>query len=300
MKVSFIICYSSSWPMTKFDSQSWPQPDKELDKNILTQTNNLIDQINSIPIQKEIILIDNSGDFSSPHNHNNLKILEGLGALWKKYNGSVENVKQQLTGQLNILKISDKIEYDITKNDQAQITALAYNQGIVAATGDYIIMQYNDTKYLFDTYSKETVIWDALKMLMENNYEYLSIDKKSVKNKNFKEYNDRVEYCADCYWFLCKKEFFTKHFIWIDWNRGDNNHLATYTCQNKNLKYKHLPGFYEGSDNVENKFWYEYFRNRYNYDTDGIRFHLLNNKPFIAHLKGGTGLKKLISNDFIL
>ena len=161
-------------------------------------------------------------------------------------------------------------------------------------------MQHNDTKYLFDTYSKETVIWDALKMLMENNYEYLSIDKKSVKNKNFKEYNDRVEYCADCYWFLCKKEFFTKHFIWIDWNRGDNNHLATYTCENKNLKYKHLPGFYEGSDNVENKFWYEYFRDRYNYETNGIRFHLLNNKPFIAHLKGGTGLKKLISNDFIL
>ena len=300
MKVSFIICYSSTWPMTKFDKKCWPQPDSELDKKILIQTNNLISQINTIPIKKEIILIDNSGDFISPHNHKNLKILEGFGALWKKYNGSVKGVKGELTGQLNILNISDKIEYDITKNDQAQITSLAYNQGIVAATGDYIIMQHNDTKYLFDTYSKETVIWDALKMLMENNYEYLSIDKKRVKNKDFKEYNSKVEYCADCYWFLCKREFFSKHHIWVDWNRGDDNHLATYTCENKNLKYKHLPGFYEGSDNVENKFWNEYFRYRYNYETNGIRFHLLYNKPFIAHVKGGTGLKKLKRDDFIL
>jgi len=45
MKVSYIICYSSTWPMTKFDPTSWQEPDLELDKKILNQTNKLLQQI---------------------------------------------------------------------------------------------------------------------------------------------------------------------------------------------------------------------------------------------------------------
>ena len=298
MKVSYIICYSSTWPMTKFDPTSWQESDLELDKKILNQTNKLLQQIYTIPGEKEIILIDNSGDFILELNNKNLKIIEGFGALYKKFEGDKNKIKLQFNEELKIFNISDKIEYNIFKNDQAQITALAYNQGIAAATGDYIIMQHNDTKYLFDDYSKETVIYDAVKMLIENDYEYLSIDKKELKSTNFREYNKKVKYCADCYWFLCRRDFFTKHNIWIDWNRGDNNHLATFTCANKNLKYKHLPGFYEGPSKFESKFWADYFHSRYNYKTNGTRFHLLYNKPFLEHMKGGTGLRKLKDNDF--
>ena len=66
MKISFIICYSSTWPMSIFDSKSWSEPDLELDKKILDQTNNLIKQILSWKhLNKEVILVDNSDDFIS-------------------------------------------------------------------------------------------------------------------------------------------------------------------------------------------------------------------------------------------
>ena len=40
MKISFIICYSSTWPMTVFDKEAHPEADKELDKKILKQRTN--------------------------------------------------------------------------------------------------------------------------------------------------------------------------------------------------------------------------------------------------------------------
>ena len=45
MKISFIICYSSTTPMTIFDKKSWPKPNIELDKAILKATNKLLSQI---------------------------------------------------------------------------------------------------------------------------------------------------------------------------------------------------------------------------------------------------------------
>ena len=67
------------------------------------------------------------------------------------------------------------------------------------------------------------LIKDAVSTLEENNYEYITIDKRPLKDATFKGMN----YFADCYWFLCRKDFYTKHNIWVDWCRGDNNHLAT-------------------------------------------------------------------------
>ena len=65
MKVSFIICYSSTKPMTIFDPSSWKKRNSELEEKILLSTNNLIKQILTIPIDKEILLMDNSGDFKT-------------------------------------------------------------------------------------------------------------------------------------------------------------------------------------------------------------------------------------------
>ena len=42
---------------------------------------------------------------------------------------------------------------DYTEDNEfhaAKSTAMAYNHGLTLASGDYLILQHNDTKYLFD------------------------------------------------------------------------------------------------------------------------------------------------------
>ena len=288
MKVSFIICYSSTWPMTVFDKISWPEVNKELDSRILKQTNYLLKQIESIPINKEIILLDNSDDFVLERHINDCKVVKSFGSC-KSEQEAIDLFKPIVEHY----KISDKIDYDIKWNDQAQITSLAYQHGVYLSTGNYIVQQHNDTEYLFDFYSKESIILDAIKYLEENDYAYLSIDKKAVKECNFPEYNSQVKHCADNYWFLCRQGLYESTNSWIDWLRGDSNHLVTFACENNNLKYKHLPGYYENENKPEQKFWFNYYRLRYNLDNE-CRYHELYNKPFLRHHKGGTGLRSLL------
>ena len=47
---------------------------------------------------------------------------------------------------------------------------------------------------------------------------------------------------ADCYFFLCKKEFFNGYF---DWKYGDSNHSATLKCLKENKKFLHLKDTYD-------------------------------------------------------
>ena len=162
---------------------------------------------------------------------------------------------------------------------------MAYNHGLTIATGDYFIIQHNDTRYLFDNFDSYTLIYEFISELEDGKYEYITIDKKPPKNTS----PDGYDYFADCYWFLCRKDFYYKHNIWVDWIRGDNNHLATITCKDKGLKYLHLPGFYGTKETNKREFF-----KKYNYNTNEGRLHTFNDKPFLIHRKGGTGLHRIL------
>jgi len=285
MKVSFIICYSSSKPMTIFDPDIWKKVDKKLDEQILFSTNKLIKQILSIPVEKEILLMDNSGDFKTDIIHKDLIITKSHGS-W-----SDEEFDKNKSIFSNI---RDKIHYEFIKSNQAETTALAYNHGLAIATGDYTIISHNDIAYLFDYYSKDSIIKDLINHLEDNNLEYITIDKKPRKASSPEGY----EYFADCYWFLCRGDFYKKHNIWVDWCRGDNNHLATIICIEKKLPFQHIPGYYE-TGGIERENQNHFIKTNYPLLFEkSINFHIFNNKLFLAHTKGGTGLKRLNSKRY--
>ena len=129
------------------------------------------------------------------------------------------------------------------------------------------------------TYEKE------LKQRKRRPEEKITIDKKPPKGVSPKGY----DYFADCYWFLCRGDFYSKHNIWVDWIRGDNNHLATITCYDKGLKYLHLPGFYETKETNRKK-----FLKQHNFNLNVGNLHTFNDKPFLIHRKGGTGLYRIL------
>lgn len=282
MKISFIVCYSSTKPMTVFDSKSWPVRDSNLDQIVSQSTNKLIKQILEIPVEKEVLLMDNSGDFITDIIDKDLTVIKTHGS-W---------TDSEFKENLHLFEnIKDRIVTTFKSNDQAQTTALAYNHGINIATGDYIILQHNDTQYLFNEYPKDKVLPDAIKLLEDNNYEYLSIDKKPSKETSPKG----IDYFADCYWFLCRGDFYKKHNCWVDWGRGDNNHLATIRCYEKKLPYLHLPGFYEGHYKPEGEEFKKQIKLKYpQFNNTSRNIHTLNDIPFLIHCKGGTGLKNFI------
>jgi hypothetical protein len=258
MKISFIICYSSTWPMTVFDNRSWPESDLELDKKILYQTNTLIKQILSFKhLNKQIILVDNSDDFVP-------EVID--------------------PAQLKIVKGTK-----ITSNsNQAKVTAEAYNIGMSYADGTHYILQHNDTQYLTNYYHPNDLFVDLVKTLDEFRLEYITIDAKPSKISDQDE-----NFYADCYWFLCKSDFYKKHDIDVDYLNGDNNHQATITCLQKGLKFLHLPGYYELNGLGMN----HTIHLRRNYSglvrlTGNV--HSFLNTPFLYHYKGGTGLKNLL------
>jgi hypothetical protein len=289
MKVTFIVVYSSTEPNTIYDPKSWPHRDRELEDVILEGTLSLLNQISTIPIDKEILLMDNSGDFPDDFHCDDLKVVKAYGS-WSDIEMS-EN-------KFIFDSIDDIIPDKMSNSNATTSTSLAFQHGVILSTGDYIIMQHNDTEYLFDYYDKAEVILDAIELLEKNNYEYITIDKKRIKNKDYIEWNDKIEYYADCYWFLCKSDFYKKHNIWVDWTRGDTNHLSTITCVNKGLKFLHLPFFYEGDEIlIENDTKQKLIEFNSNYPelkTTGKNYHLLNDIPFLAHCKGGTGLRRFL------
>ena len=266
MKVSFIICYSSTWPMTVFDKECWPEPDLALDKKILKQTNNLIKQILGFQgMNKEVILVDNSDDFvcelSGKDADDHLRIIKRR----KHYSERIDDT-----------------------NNQAKVTAEAYNIGLSYVTGTHICIQHNDTQYLTQYYPYGELFVDLDKTLNDFDLEYISIDAKPGKVPN----QEGTIY-ADCYWFFCRHDFYLKNNIDVDYKKGDNNHQATITCIEKDLKFLHLPGFHEVVGLGMN---YKIHLRR-NYPglsrLDG-NVHSFLDIPFLYHYKGGTGLKSLI------
>ena len=261
MRISFIICYSSTWPMTVFDKRDWPEIKPDLDQAILSHTNKLIDQILSVDLNVEIILIDNSGDFKLNTDDDRVKVLDGL-----------------------------KVITNLEKRNQAEVTAMAYNLGIEAATGDYFIIQHNDIWYLDNYYPMHKLLTDAIGLLEEDNLQYITIDAKPKKKVAELE----GSFFADCYWFLCRNNFYSKHNIDIGYELGDNNHDATKICREKNLKFLHLPGYYEVGLG-------RYYRDTLRKNYPGLNriknnIHSFNEIPFLVHVKGGTGLKNFINH----
>lgn len=303
MKVSFIIVYSQT-----FDKE---YRSEDFTKKIKIVTNKLISQIESIPIEKEIILMDNDGDFTPFDDFKNLKIIKSIGS----YLDSYENLKYFIDDNIewlsNIKDINlndNSVKWFFSTMNEAVMTAIAFQHGIHQVNGDYIILQHNDTEYLFNYYSENEIIHDVINYLEDNNLEYITIDKKRIKNTDYTEFTDKIEYYADCYWFLCRSDFYSKHGIWVDWIRGDNNHLATVHCVNNGLKFEHLPGYYEMSTDEYKQEYTEYLNTMFDkypdlkmkvrLDDNRKNLHSFDGVPFLLHYKGGTTLRKISKMKF--
>jgi hypothetical protein len=265
-KISYILVWADTNSLNRIDPNHY-EKNKKVDDELLKHTLELIQQILEMN-PHEILIMDNEGNFPKQDNPL-IKVIPS----YQTYDFTKER-----PDWLNKINIDDY--YEDTHMTHAKCLAMAYNHGIIESSGDYLVLQHNDTKYL-PNFSMR----DMLVELISKDYEYITIDKKQVKLKELEKY----EYFADCYWFLCRKEFYSKHNIWVDWMKGDNNHLATITCFDKGLKYLHLPGFY--GTNETNK--WDFFK-KYNYNTKEGRLHTFKDKPFIIHRKGGTGLYRVL------
>ncbi len=264
-KVSYILVWSDTNTMNRNDSKSY-NVDEKVNQALLTHTLHLIDQILEMN-PYEILIMDNEGNFPK-HEDNRVRVIPSYQSVGY-FDGDRPTWLEQIT-------IDDY--YEDKSFNAAKSTAMAYNHGIIESNGDYLVLQHNDTLYI------DNVIEQQIEFLEQENYEYITIDKKPPKETSPNGY----EYFADCYWFLCRKDFYSKHNIWVDWIRGDNNHLATITCKDKKLKYLHLPGFFENKEHDKD------FNEKYEYNSKDGNLHTFNGKPFIIHLKGGTGLYRIL------
>ena len=293
MKVTFVIVYSSLNTPTKLYTN-----DLEVTDVIVQHTKGLLSQFAEIKIDKEIILVDNTGDFDKEFRVPDMKVVLGpqyflernLTVPYDWYNS--DNIKDlQISGH---------------NHNHAAFASMGFQAGVEEATGDYIIMQHNDTKYLFNYYSGATVIQDSIKLLEDNKYAYITVDKKPRKETEplTAENVPDIEYFADCYWFLCRRNFYRDNHIHVDWTRGDTNHLATIKCAQTNQKYLHLPGYYEIQE-FRDPEWVKNLQTKYplllskgkNIHTlynKGQNIHTLYDIPFLVHVKGGTGLGRKI------
>ena len=265
-RVSYILVWADTNSLNRIDPNYY-EKNKKVDDELLKHTLELIQQILEMnPL--EILVMDNEGNFPKQDNPL-IKVIPS----YQTYDFTKER-----PDWLNKINIDDY--YEDKKMNHAKCLAMAYNHGIIESKGEFLILQHNDTKYLPNFKVKE-----MLDELVSNDYEYITIDKKPAKHKEYEKY----EYFADCYWFLCRKDFYSKHNIWVDWIRGDNNHLATITCKDKKLKYLHLPGFFENKEHDS----YD-FNKKYGYNSKDGNVHIFNDKPVIIHRKGGTGLHRVL------
>ena len=230
---------------------------------------------NTLDFEKEIILVDNTNNFPNIKMPN-LKIVKG----WQYLS------KDELKSKKNF----NKYQIDNFKNLSMWVS-MAYNIGIENAKGDYIILQHNDIHY------HSNIIPTLISTLEKDSLEYISVDYKKLSISGYlgnKEVIDNIlndieigysegGYVktkelgfADCYFFLCKKEFFDDYFV--DWKYGDSNHSATLKCLNENKKFLHLGPYYDNP----------------NFETDNTtRTYYYNDKKFLTHLKGGFSENKL-------
>ena len=225
----------------------------------------------------EILIMDNEGDFPK-HQNPLVKVIPSYQSV-----GYLDGKRPEWLDKINLEDYTEDNEFHAAKS-----TAMAYNHGLTLTSGDYLILQHNDTEYLFDNYSSRKIIKDLINELEIKDFEYITIDKKPTKKNQYKKYR----YFADCYFFLCRGDFYSKHEIWVDWARGDNNHLATITCFDKGLKYSHLPGWFENYESDKH-----YFNNTYNFESSAGNLHIFRGRPFLIHLKGGTGLYRVLEEN---
>ena len=126
---------------------------------------------------------------------------------------------------LEILIVDNKGNFPKQDNPLVKVipSNQTHNRGITEAKGDYFVLQNTNTKYIFDGFSREGkvvnpaihLVTEALDLLLSKDYDYITTDKK----------------LENCYWFLCRKDFYSKDNIQKD----------------KELKYLHLPELFESN-----------------------------------------------------
>ena len=272
--ISFIIPFAS-----KGDNlHEWKDTDSSM---IIFSTIMAIKNINKIvDVDKEIILVDNTNTFPNIE-ITNLKIVKGL--QYKK-----EFTKEEISKY----KIDDVTNHSMW-------ASIAYNIGIKHSIGDYIVLQHNDIFY------HQNLLPNLLNSLKTN--EYVSVDSKHLTLTGYlgnKDVIDSLEIdfeigyenggyikqkefgLADCYFFLCKKEFFNDYSV--DWGYGDTNHGATIKCLLEGKSFIHLGPFYGNT----------------NYQTNSSNTYKFRGEDFVTHLKGGFSEHnmsfKLHTNDIML
>ena len=272
--ISFIIPFAS-----KGDNlHEWKDTDSSM---IIFSTIMAIKNINKIvDVDKEIILVDNTNTFPNIE-ITNLKIVKGL--QYKK-----EFTKEEISKY----KIDDVTNHSMW-------ASIAYNIGIKHSIGDYIVLQHNDIFY------HQNLLPNLLNSLKTN--EYVSVDSKHLTLTGYlgnKDVIDSLEIdfeigyenggyikqkefgLADCYFFLCKKEFFNDYSV--DWGYGDTNHGATIKCLLEGKSFIHLGPFYGNT----------------NYKTNSFNTYKFRGEDFVTHLKGGFSEHnmsfKLHTNDIML
>ena len=241
-KVSYILVWSNTKTMHRNDPSCYDVNEK-VNKALLKQTLNLIEQILELN-PHEILIMDNEGDFPK-HQNPLVKVIPSYQSV-----GYLDGKRPEWLDKINLEDYTEDNEFHAAKS-----TAMAYNHGLTLTSGDYLILQHNDTKYLFDNYSSRKII-------------------------------------KDCDFFLFSCDFYYKHEIGVDGARGDNNHLATITCFDKGLKYSHLPGWFENYESDKH-----YFNNTYNFESSAGNLHIFRGRPFLIHLKGGTGLYRVLEEN---
>ena len=267
-KVSYILVWGDTNSLHRIDPKSYQVKD-DVNLALLQHTHILINQIlNQDP--HEILIMDNEGNFPK-HHDNRVKVIPSYQSV-----GYLDGERPAWLDKINIGDKWDDGDFNHTKS-----VSMAYNHGITEATGDYFILQHNDTLYL------NNLVPDLITKLEKESYAYITIDKKPPKHEEYEKY----EYFTDCYWFLCRKDFYSSNDIWVDWKRGDTNHLATITCKDTNQKYLHLPGFFENDEHSRQD-----FNESHGYHYDKGNLHTFEDKPFILHLKGGTGLYRILKD----
>lgn len=267
-KVSYILVWGDTNSLHRIDPKHYQVKD-DVNLALLQHTHILINQILKQD-PHEILIMDNEGNFPK-HEDNRVKVIPSY--------QSVGYLDGERPAWLNKINIGDK--WDDGDFNHTKSVSMAYNHGITEATGDYFILQHNDTLYI------NNLVPDLITKLEKESYAYITIDKKPPKHEEYEKY----EYFTDCYWFLCRKDFYSSNDIWVDWKRGDTNHLATITCKDTNQKYLHLPGFFENDEHSRQDFNESH---GYNYDKGNL--HTFEDKPFILHLKGGTGLYRILKD----
>lgn len=230
---------------------------------------------NTLNFEKEIILVDNTNNFPKIKMPN-LKIIKG----WQYLSES----------KLKSKKNFDKYKIDNFKNLSMWVS-MAYNLGIEKAKGDYIILQHNDIHY------HQNAIPNLIYELELNAYGYISVDYKKLSLSGYLGQKETIDNIlddievgysdggyiktkelgfADCYFFLCRKEFFDDYTV--DWKYADSNHGATIKCLQNDIPFLHLGPYYDNP----------------NFETNNkLRTYYYKNWKFITHLKGGFSENKL-------